>query len=196
MVLTHAEWLVERFERHLLRPHTPYGDCWHYVALPLEKAVSLLERVYAACQAIWPKHRPRFLEAGCGLGTKVLLAERIGYEASGVEIHPGYVATARQLVSPHQIHEADLRTFDRYDQFDVIYSYTPMRTPAGNRLILEQMLDGMADGAILLLCSCEGARWPAIHRDGVHYVWDADWCSISVKTTDAGLVEKLKGLLA
>lgn len=62
----------------------------------------------------------RFLDVGCGLGNKVWLAQKIGFDAYGVEINQKYADIAGECVGMNRIFCRDGITFPDYDQYDVI----------------------------------------------------------------------------
>lgn len=69
----------------------------------------------------------KFLDVGCGIGTKVMLASSL-FDAYGIDIEEKYVKTAHDL-KINRVGQADAMNFDRYDQFDVIYYYRPIFDP-------------------------------------------------------------------
>lgn len=68
----------------------------------------------------------RFLDVGCGLGSKVGIAQSLGFDAYGLEINPQYAAIASEQVGPNRILCTDAVGFREYGNFDVIYFYNPM----------------------------------------------------------------------
>ena len=72
-----------------------------------------------------PSRSPRFLECGSGFGFIGALARELGFTVTGLEIEPKYIKMSRRLFPSVRIEEADLLTFDRYDEFDVVYYYGP-----------------------------------------------------------------------
>lgn len=68
----------------------------------------------------------RFLDVGCGLGSKVGIALSLGFDAYGIEINPYYAAIASEHVGTNRILCTDAVGFCNYANFDVIYFYNPM----------------------------------------------------------------------
>ena len=97
----------------------------------------------------------RFLDVGCGGGVKVALAAEFFDEAVGIEIDPGYAASARRTFGAMRAHRcrvevADALTYGGYGGFDVIYFYQPMHDMT-DLLALEERIVGQArDDAILI----------------------------------------------
>ena len=78
--------------------------------------------------------KARFVDVGCGGGSKLLLASRYFTRADGIEFDRGYVGSARRLVEAcrlpkSEVFEANALEFDQYDQYDVVYFYQPMKDP-------------------------------------------------------------------
>jgi SAM-dependent methyltransferase len=83
----------------------------------------------------------KFLDVGCGLGQKVYLASRMGFQAEGIELRPRYVRRANRLMKQFTdkrfiagevvpvIKTANAITFKEYDKYDVIYFYCPSPNP-------------------------------------------------------------------
>jgi SAM-dependent methyltransferase len=84
----------------------------------------------------------RFLDVGCGLGSKVWLAQSLGFDAYGLEINPKYVEVAKECVGTEHIICHDGLTYQDYDRFDVIYFYNPMPTDELESVILKTAKDG------------------------------------------------------
>jgi hypothetical protein len=84
----------------------------------------------------------RFLDVGCGLGSKVWIAQALGFEAHGLEINPNYAAIAGECVGTDRIVCHDGITFPAYDHYDVIYFYNPMPTNELETAILKNAKKG------------------------------------------------------
>ncbi len=71
----------------------------------------------------------RFLDVGCGSGSKLLIAACMFPEVHGIERDPGYLALARPLDDGARIRviEGDAREFPDYAAYDVVHAYQPMR---------------------------------------------------------------------
>ena len=72
--------------------------------------------------------RPSFIDVGCGIGTKVLIAKQFCLDYYGIEINKKYVEVARKLLGDYKktILQGDARKHD-YSPYDIIYFYCPMR---------------------------------------------------------------------
>jgi len=99
--------------------------------------------------------RRKFLDAGCGLGNILIAAQAIGFDAHGIEFDSKTFKLANKLfngaagVTP-TIEKANMITYDKYDKFDIIYYYVPIR----NREIMTKaainIMNSMKSGAIIV----------------------------------------------
>lgn len=91
----------------------PQGEFYAYHPLPMPEFL----RGMAACG-----EPGSFLDLGCGIGTKMLVAYLLGWQVSGVEWNPAYATLARLLVPEAEVEVGDVRDADPRG-FDVVYSY-------------------------------------------------------------------------
>lgn len=97
-------------------------------------------------KAIGNKH-PRdlkFLELGCGLGTKLYIVERwCGVSAYGIEKIPKYAKVAKEMIGKkNRIFCQDVSDFKNFGDYDILYSYCVLPK--------EDIKNQMKSGAILL----------------------------------------------
>jgi SAM-dependent methyltransferase len=103
------------------------SGCYRHI--PLENS-SFKEMLIPAIKHFGTTHSIRFLDVGCGIGTKLLLAGQIAREqnsylyTSGVEINAKYAEFARAFTKS-KITNCDARQFSDYAQFDIVYFYCP-----------------------------------------------------------------------
>jgi hypothetical protein len=107
----------------------------------------------------------RYLELGCGLGTKLVIAHQwvgIG-SVTGIEVVPVFATIARyMLCGAGTILEMNVRDFTDYHEYDVIYSfesYQPLSPPDVLEWI-EKVRGAMKPGAILLQGAFSRAKRP------------------------------------
>lgn len=124
----------------------------------------------------YPDHRKRFVDVGAGAGFKVFMAEKMGFQATGIEFDEKYVDFGRNLLgltgedwSGKLIHQDALKT--NYKDFDIIYFYRPIRDEEGQAKLEERILSTMRDDAIVI------GVMPAILREKMHRVEyrNKDW---------------------
>jgi len=104
--------------------------------------------------------QPKFLDVGCGLGTKCFLAGCLGYVPTGLDCNPNYLKVVKQMgkglnggFQPIKMIEADGITFDHYDEYDVIYWYLPIRDPAMMIKLSDAIFEGAKPGTVLFPAS-------------------------------------------
>ncbi len=103
--------------------------------------------------------RIKFLDVGCGIGTKLVLASGpFNYNVDGIEINKKYVDFYNNKFSKFlfpfenapKIFHADGRTFERYNEYDVIYFYCPMCKYELQRELEKQIVARAKKGAIII----------------------------------------------
>ena len=97
----------------------------------------------------------RFMDVGCGGGTKLLLAAQIFGTVHGLEYDPGYVRAARELLATLNLDEievfqADARAFTRYDNYDVLYFFQPMSDPVALHALEDHVAAIARPGTVLI----------------------------------------------
>lgn len=113
--------LLTRLERRWVLP-IPDATVWHaYDPLPFWlflDGVRVAERMTDG---------RRFLDLGCGIGSKLALMHALGWQAAGVDRHRPYVDAARDLVPEATVEHTDIRDLHDIDA-DVVYMYRPARS--------------------------------------------------------------------
>lgn len=89
----------------------------------------------------------RFIDVGCGIGTKCLLAREHGLDVYGIDRIQGYVDRARELGVNAEV--ADVRGWPRYRDFDIVYVSHPMR-PDPESVFEVWLHDQMSPGSVLV----------------------------------------------
>jgi protein-L-isoaspartate O-methyltransferase len=129
--------------------------CFADIAFPILSFDLLMSASYRVSLALNPRRAPRFLDVGCGGGTKVFAATRIFSQADGLEFDPGYADAARRTLqiigaSSSEIFHTDAATFDSYSDYDVIYFYRPMQSDALMEAMEERIIEKARPGTILV----------------------------------------------
>jgi len=96
-------------------------ESWGFVGA---RTTVVLEQLGLARRAA-RSSRPRLLECGSGFGFIAALARELGFDVTGVEVEPSYVEHSRRLFPSVRVEQADLSTFERFGEFDVIYYFGP-----------------------------------------------------------------------
>lgn len=143
--------------------HEPSDDERFLPFLPydLNRFRDYLERTLAL---FTPK---RFVDIGCGIGTKLLLVQRErGIPVFGIDRVPRYVAEARSLGVHAEV--ADAFEWDGYQAGDLVYMYRPCEH-WDDQLSLERVIrERLKRGSVLWLIHGEErlSEW--------HELW-SDW---------------------
>jgi trans-aconitate methyltransferase len=124
-------------------------DCFGWAPYDLDEFARLLGIAIGAARG------RTFLDAGCGIGTKCLLAAERGLAAHGIDRVPAYAERAVQLGVSAEV--ADVRGWSRYGEFAIVYVSHPLRPGAEEPF--ERWLHGqMAPGSVLM--TLRGAVMP------------------------------------
>lgn len=129
----------------------------HYRDIPLSGAY-FLNLLTAARRLLLAQNNDgpvRFLDMGCGGGSKVLAASAVFDVAHGVEYSPDYVTEAHGFLQrvgadPAVIRQGDALGFDDYGNYDVVYFYRPLKTPAAAARMEERVIAQVKPGTIIL----------------------------------------------
>jgi len=108
----------------------------------------------------------RFLDVGCGIGTKMLLAREIfGLDVAGIEASPVYAEQAKTLGLDVLV--IDAADFGGYDGYDLIWFYRPVRDPDLQAALEKAVWDQVAPGAVVIGANLEAppADWHIILDD-------------------------------
>lgn len=96
-----------------------------------------------------PAEKVRFLEVGCGIGTKCGIAHFYGVQVAGFDLHEGYLTVAREIFPELAFEHANALQFD-YREYDLIFYHVPL---ADDDLMVEledRVLRHMPTSSILL----------------------------------------------
>lgn len=129
--------------------------CYTDIPLPATIFMADSQAAFRVALAQRAGHPIRFMDVGCGGGTKLLLAAQIFETVHGLEFDPGYVRAARQMAATLdlddvEIFQADARAFERYSDYDVLYFFQPMADPAGLRELEDHISRRAREGTILM----------------------------------------------
>ena len=113
------------------------------------RAANALGQLRLARQATTAKS-PRLLECGSGFGFIGALARELGFTVAGIEIEPSYIEMSRRLFPSVPVEEADLLTFERYGEFDVVYYYGPFAEAEVQARFERRVEDALRPGGIIL----------------------------------------------
>ena len=92
----------------------------------------------------------RFLDVGCGIGTKMALMHALGWDVSGIDRHRTYLDAAAELVPEATLACADLFDAEAFDA-DLVYMYRPAVTEQLAERTERHVIERMPSGALLFL---------------------------------------------
>lgn len=158
--------VIERLEAAWLPAEWfPRAELHWYEPLRVDHFLEALEMATA--------HAPgrKYLEVGCGIGTKLVLARSLGLDVTGIEIREPYVAAARYLSPETNVLLGDARGFDNYRDYDIVYAYRPVVGEAGQAAFEEYLARALRTDAVLIspLRDMTGYGFAAL--DSHRYVW-------------------------
>jgi len=108
--------------------------------------ISLKERIHKSTRDWNP---PKFLDAGCGAGNIMLLAQKVGYSTYGIEYNPETAKIAERL-SGGDVCIGDITTYYQYGQYDVIFYYVPIRDKIKMDTFCDTLAHQMRKGAYII----------------------------------------------
>lgn len=97
-------------------------------------------------------HTAKFIDVGCGIGSKVLLADHadFGITAKGIEFRKEYIELARRVAgNSDKIIHGDAFDHD-FKPYDIIYFYCPIHIPDQERKLEEHLFKTAKKGALFL----------------------------------------------
>lgn len=146
-----ALWLViDRLEQAWLPPYPDSDEFYGWVPMVTTTFVNGLEQIREERSLSHTVNgtNGRYLEVGCGIGTKLLLARFLGWsDVTGIELHPEYAEVARRMCPEADVFVADAFEWDGYGEFDVVYMYRPCIPDYLERCFEERVLSLMKPGS-------------------------------------------------
>lgn len=170
-----------------------YG-CFQYVSFDENKFFLQMSKVIKTLEILGCRGRAKFLDVGCGIGTKVFLASSLFTKADGIEFDDNYITIAREIVKGSQINlvqnislfKRDALSFSYYSHYDIIYLYRPFHDSEKQNKLEEKITCNAKENTIIVGTLCnfyalpENLRPKTIFTNGY------------LKTTDEQLLEKVK----
>jgi SAM-dependent methyltransferase len=97
-----------------------------------------------------------YLEVGCGVGAKLVMAEKLfGYTVRGIDYYDAYVQISNELLSVHNCIGyafcADAVSFNGYDEYDIIWLNKPLAPWTEEQALETRVQLMMKPGAYLIL---------------------------------------------
>jgi SAM-dependent methyltransferase len=89
----------------------------------------------------------RFLDVGCGPGTKLLMAKSF-FKAEGIEVVDRFIQQSKAF-GLDCVHKQDALEYEHYGDFDVIYFYRPFKNNELQKQLEDRIYSQMKVGALL-----------------------------------------------
>lgn len=119
-----------------------------------------------------------FLDVGCGVGNMCGVASHMGLQAEGIELNPVLYDIAKQIYPEARFHNIDIRDFNEYQNYDIIFYYCPFISQELQRKLKIKVEDQARVGTYIIVVSWkfEGIkdnRFVKIYSDEIKnlYVW-------------------------
>lgn len=114
---------------------------------------SVTDQIYVAFRQlghVWNKYK--FLDAGCGIGNIMLLANKAGFLVYGLEIDPTLLTTASKINRNmfFSMKKQNIMTYKDYGEYDVIYYYCPFSCNTKEKVFEKYVENQMKIGAIII----------------------------------------------
>ena len=90
----------------------------------------------------------KFLDVGCGPGTKVILANVL-FDAHGIELRRSAVETANNYFCLKNVFQGDALKCEKYGEYDLLYFYRPLKSPSLQLALEEVIFEQMKPGALI-----------------------------------------------
>jgi trans-aconitate methyltransferase len=132
-----------------------------WLPFPIPEFVSLCTAAVTEAEGL------TFLEVGCGIGTKMLIAETIfGLDVFGIERVPEYVAQAQRIGL--RVSEADAGEWKGYGNYDILWLNRPFRQPDTEAALETRIWAEAKPGAVVICANLEDrppSSWYLIEDD-------------------------------
>jgi SAM-dependent methyltransferase len=135
-----------------------------YIPASLDTFRSTLNVVSRLLEWTKGKKEPTFLDAGCGIGDKVWIAQTLGYDAKGIELCNDSIRIGRLALGRNAIIKANLLTYKGYDKFEVIYLYRPMSDEKLEVEFEERLIKHSRNDVIIISAGCDTLRGQNLAR--------------------------------
>jgi trans-aconitate methyltransferase len=120
-----------------------------------------------------------FLDLGAGIGTKVLIAAQLGYQAMGVEVVPAYLSKAREIGA--NVAYGDVRSTS-VRGFGIVYLNHPLADACEENALEARVLAELSPGAALI-----NVHSPNDRPRGAH------WRTIAITADQSGYAVQKQG---
>lgn len=146
---------------------------WDYVSYNNAWFLHHLDESLKILKHCLPKRQKfRFVDVGCGIGTKVSLASHF-FDANGIELGDRYAKMAKEIAKKRRFHnygrhdeietekaiyKEDALAFPHYHRYDVIYFFRPMSNDKMQMELENKIYNDARPGAIIIPIFAIGQR--------------------------------------
>lgn len=129
--------------------------CHRDIPYSMSAFSSMIGTAHRVCLALQKRRPLRFLDVGCGGGTKVLAATTCFDLCDGLEYEENVVVTGQQflgMLSPGRcrLMQGDALEFSHYGEYDVIFFYKPLVDDEKMAEMEERIFNQSKPGTVLL----------------------------------------------
>lgn len=168
---------VARLDREWMRKSAGHDDprSTSWMPFPLFDFIALVAEALPEAQG------DAFLEVGCGIGTRMLVANRVyGLDCHGIDRVPEYVAQAREMLPAGEpgvtAEVADALGWDGYGKYDLLWFNRPFNDAALQYQLEAQVWKDMKPGAVVITANLLGRPpgnwWLVLDDSGVNrWIW-------------------------
>lgn len=135
-------------------PKAEKAKCHKYIPARRSDFRTAISAAHTLFQVVNGKPPQSFLDVGCGLGTKLIMVNHAFRQIDGIEFDSGYAEKARELTKLRDdritIIETDALKFNGYQNYDIIYFYTPINDRKKQILLETRIIRRAKAGAIIV----------------------------------------------
>ena len=92
-----------------------------------------------------------FLDVGCGIGNICGVAAHMGLNAEGIELNPVLYNIGKEIYPEIRFHNVDIRDFNEYNKYDIIFYFAPMGTENLERDLKIKVENNIHIGAYVII---------------------------------------------
>ena len=135
---------LHRLEQRWLPAQPDPSEFFDWDPLPLKDFLVVMRVAMAASRG------RRFLDVGCGIGTKLAFMLGMGWDVAGIDRHKPYLDAAGELCPGAALTCADARDVEFFDA-DIVYMYGPARDEPLRTEIERHVIERIAPGTVLVV---------------------------------------------
>lgn len=100
------------------------NDSWEYISTSPNHIYETLNTIKELESDISDK---KFLDVGSGIGNICCVADLMGFDVEGIEFNPVLFEISKQIYPDIKINNVDIRNFNNYNDFDIIFYCLPFK---------------------------------------------------------------------